>query len=232
MSLVAGVDGCRGGWIVAVAEAKGGSHALLDARVFPTFKGMLAATAACAAVAVDIPIGLSGDCPRAADRAARRFLGRLRSSSVFPAPLRCVLAAKDYVNACVLSQAACGRKLSRQAFNILPKIGEADDALAPADQSRLRESHPEVSFAALNHGRAMQHNKKTPAGRSERALLLTALFEAEASSFAVPSGAARDDLYDACVLTWTASRIARGESASLPTEPQVDARGLRMEIVY
>jgi len=47
-----------------------------------------------------------------------------------------------------------------------------------------------------------------------------------------PAGAARDDLYDALVLAWTATRLARGAAARLPAEPEGDGRGLRMEIVY
>ena len=78
----------------------------------------------------------------------------------------------------------------------------------------------------------MRFNKKKPDGRAERAALLSALFEEDVSTWRPPIGAGRDDLYDAAVLCWTASRISNGTSESLPTEPQFDSRGLRMEIVY
>ena len=147
--LVAGVDGCPRGWIIAIAEATDGRPRLQDVVVVPSFKDLLSATQSCAAVAVDIPIGLSDGLPRQADLEARRLLGRPRASSVFPAPLRCLLASTDYVNACVLSFDACGRKLSLQAYGILAKIRDADAALTPQDQRRVYESHPEVSFAML-----------------------------------------------------------------------------------
>jgi predicted RNase H-like nuclease len=229
--LVAGVDGCPRGWITVIATSEDGLK-FEQALVLPSFKDVLAATNLCAAVAVDIPIGLSDNCPRLADRAARRLLGRPRASSVFPAPVRGVLRALDYASACALSQAACGRSLSRQAFNICAKIKDADDALLPSDQRRVREAHPEVSFTALNAGVAMLHNKKTLEGRAARAAILCAIFGDDFARLSMPHGAARDDLYDAGVLAWTAARVARGEAQSLPAEPEYDARGLRMEIVY
>jgi predicted RNase H-like nuclease len=233
MSLIAGVDGCPRGWIVVVSEGDEDRLSLLGVSVAPTFKDVVATTLLCDAVAVDIPIGLSDGPARAADLAARRFLHGRRASSVFPAPVRPVLGAlDDYVKACALSSEACGKKLSKQAFNILPKISQADAALLPADQARLRECHPEVTFAALNGGAAMRFNKKTPAGRTERASLLSSLFDEDVPTWHVPSGAARDDLYDAAVLCWTAARIANGFACSLPAEPTLDGRGLRMEIVY
>ena len=66
------------------------------------------------------------------------------------------------------------------------------------------EAHPEVSFWALNSGEAMSFSKKKPKGAEERLALLSAVFENDLTSIVVPSGAQRDDLYDACVVAWTA----------------------------
>jgi predicted RNase H-like nuclease len=96
----------------------------------------------------------------------------------------------------------------------------------------VRECHPEVTFAALNDGRPMRFNKKKAEGRAERAALLSALYCEDTSSWCVPAGASRDDLYDAAALCWSAARIANGIAQTLPIEPPADARGLRMEIVY
>ena len=56
-------------------------------------------------VAIDMPIGLSDDGARACDVAARRLLGRA-GSSVFPTPVRAVLATDDYAEARAVSRAA------------------------------------------------------------------------------------------------------------------------------
>lgn len=122
--------------------------------------------------------------------------------------------------------------LSMQAFNILPKIREADAVLTPDDQSRVVEAHPELTFAMINGGVSMAHNKKTPSGRRERERILGWLYEGDISRPGLPRGAGHDDLYDACALVWTASRVARGAEVHLPGQAQRDGRGLRMEIVY
>jgi predicted RNase H-like nuclease len=200
-------------------------------RVVPDFAALIEATAACATVAVDIPIGLSEDGRREADFLARARIGP-RRSSVFPAPARLLLAASTYPEANALSRSALGKGLSAQAFNILPKIREADDCMIPAMQSRITESHPEVSFWALAGGRPLLHAKRRPEGRAERLRLLETAHGPGIRDLTPPHGAAWDDLYDACVLAWTASRIAAGTAVHLPAEPQRDVRGLHMEIVY
>jgi predicted RNase H-like nuclease len=229
--LVAGVDGCRGGWICVTARVEDGSLALMDAVVVPDFAGLISATQACAAVSVDIPIGLSADGRRQADFEARQRIGK-RRSSVFPPPPRAVLNLADYETANATSKARFGRGLQKQTFNILPKIREADTALAPAMQDCIVESHPEVCFWALGGEQALDFAKRTREGQSERLRLLETVYRRELRDVMPPRGAARDDLYDACVLAWTASHVAAGTAVHLPTEPQRDERGLRMEIVY
>ena len=122
--------------------------------------------------------------------------------------------------------------ISQQTYNILGKIRDADRAMTPALQARMTESHPEVTFWALNGGEALAHNKKRPEGRAHRLLLLERVFGESVGALSPPRGAGWDDLYDAAVLAWTASRVANGVESRLPETPEVDAKGLRMEIVY
>src|SRR5438128_651238 len=94
---IAGVDGCRSGWIVVRAQASERGLTLLAASVVSSFREVIDATVDCATIAVDMPIGLTDDAPRICDGLARRELGRPGSSSVFPAPVRATLACIDYV---------------------------------------------------------------------------------------------------------------------------------------
>jgi predicted RNase H-like nuclease len=229
---VAGADGCPGGWICVTAHVEAeGRLAVADVAVVPDFAALLALTRDCDAVAVDIPIGLSADGRREADFEARRRIGP-RRSSVFPAPPRFVLDVPDYETANSASKARFGRGLQKQTFNILPKIREADAAMTSALQERTVESHPEVCFWALGGGRHVMEAKRTPEGQAERLRRLETAYGASARSLAPPKGAAWNDLYDACVLAWTASRVAAGTAVHLPSAAQRDERGLRMEIVY
>jgi predicted RNase H-like nuclease len=229
--VVAGVDGCRGGWLVVIAvwSDRGAIEAI---EVMPDFAAVLALTSGCEAVAVDIPIGLCDGKRREADGLARGLLAPRKTSSVFPAPPRAALAATSYAEACRLSQASVGKSMSHQAYYILDKVRDADSVMTPALQQRVFESHPEVTFRALNRSQPVLSKKRSAAGRADRAALLSPLLGADPFWPALPRLAARDDLHDASVLTWTAQRAVSGDAVHLPYRAEYDARGLRMEIVY
>ena len=229
---VAGVDGCRGGWLYIVARIDAARGLQIEScGVAPGFKELLEATSECAAVSVDIPIGLSEDGRREADFEARRRLGS-RRSSVFPAPARCLLAAASYPEANALSRSVLGKGMSAQAYGILDKIRDVDASMTPELQRRIVESHPEVAFWSLAGDEPLSHYKRKPEGASERLRLLETVFGPEMRDLTKPRASGWDDLYDACALAWTASHLAKGDAVRLPVEPQYDARGLRMEIVY
>ena len=218
--MIAGVDGCRGGWLV-VTDLPDGTT---EVAVHRTFADVLALGAAL--VAVDMPIGLPVVGPRACDLAARRRLGR-RASSVFPAPVRAVLGAADHAEALARSRAACGRGLSVQAWNLVPKITEVDEAIAPGDA--VAEVHPELSFATLAGG-PLASRKKDVAGAAERLALLRAHFPDVVEHLARrPRGCAPDDVLDAHAALWTARRIVAGDAESLG-DGERDERGHVMTI--
>jgi predicted RNase H-like nuclease len=93
---VLGVDGWRGAWVAARLD--GGSVTL---SVLPDAAAVLAVRDV-EVMGIDMPIGLSEDGARACDVEARRLLGPAHSS-VFPAPVRPVLATHSYADACVAS---------------------------------------------------------------------------------------------------------------------------------
>jgi predicted RNase H-like nuclease len=234
MTVVAGMDGCAAGWLCLWFDEATGR---LAGRLLGGLDELSGLTPSPVVVGADIPIGLPESGPRPCDREARRRLGRSRGSSVFPAPIRPMLGAATYEQACARGERADGRRLSRQAWNLLPKIREMDDFLAAGSGRRgwIREVHPELSFAAWNGGVPMGHNKKTAAGREERRALAAAGFGSgwEAVQAGLPAtGYGEDDVLDALAVLWSARRIAAGRARRLPEAPERDARGLPMEIVF
>ncbi|HEY3110435.1 MAG TPA: DUF429 domain-containing protein, partial [Chloroflexota bacterium] len=186
------------------------------------------------AIGVDIPIGLAWEGPRACDRAARQRLGP-RRSSVFNPPTRRLLAliesAATYQAANALAWRDLGHGIGVQAFNIFAKIREVDAPMTPELQSRVREVHPELCFAAMR-GAPCTHPKKSAAGAAERlAALRASCAWLGAGAPRSPPGAASDDLLDALAVAWTAERIAGGAAETRPAEPELDPRGLRMEML-
>ena len=231
MSDLLGVDGCADGW-VCLRE----SQNRLSVTLLPTFAQLLQQVPTDAIIAIDIPVGLTEKGARTCDMAARRFLKRPRASSVFPAPVRAALVGGTYKNVCEAHYRADGRRISRQAFCILPKIRDVDDIMVtnPALQARVREIHPEISFALWNHGRPMQHRKNRSAGRAERESLIDAVWPGDRERLKLELHSFRckpDDLNDAFAALWTARRILNGESRAFPTDPVTDRLGLRMQIV-
>lgn len=166
MPPVGGVDGCPEGWLLARTTA---DPSRVGVSVFARFDELLESNRDLEIVAIDIPIGLTLTGPRPTDRAARALLGP-RGASVFPAPVRASLAALTYSEACEISFATHGKKLSKQSFAIMPKISEVDQVLRkdPSASRRVREIHPEVSFCVWNGDRPMEHPKRSGLGFTER----------------------------------------------------------------
>jgi predicted RNase H-like nuclease len=156
---------------------------------------------------------------------------------VFPAPIRPVLAARSWEEACGIRSRVEGKRMSKQAWAIVGKVREVDEELRDCAglRRRVREVHPEVSFKAWS-GAAMRSNKKTGRGREERRRLVGEHFGPEAyntvrDQFLVKE-VGHDDILDAFAALWSAERILRGASRRLPEDPPIDRCGLHMEIVY
>jgi predicted RNase H-like nuclease len=226
--VVGGIDGCRAGWVLATVPAHDGGAP--EVSVLPDLGAVVADVASCRLLAagIDVPIGLAAREPRACDREARALLGA-RRSSVFPAPVRRVLGATGYDEASAISRRVCGRGISKQLFNLLPKLREVDAVQSPDLQAHLFELCPELSFAVLA-GAPMRHPKRTAEGRDERVRALRPVFgDLSALVGRPPSGAARDDVLDAIVGAWTARRYVR--RAHIQVGGELDETGLRMEVI-
>lgn len=206
---VIGIDGWKEGW-VAVALRAGSVLGIVSA---PNVTEVLAALPAPMVVGIDIPIGFVENGVRAADLAAREFLGP-RRSSVFVLPPRRVMEAPSYTEARLVAEQTWVQGVSAQAYSLRSKILEVD-ALEPIDFDHI-EVHPEVSFQAMNGG-PLKHGKRTWNGHHERKGLL------ESAGLSIPSEldgpAARvpaDDVLDAGAAAWTAERYRLGRATPLP----------------
>jgi len=208
-----GADGCPDGWMVALEFA---DHATALERWDTRQLGAAARLSSVVAAVLDIPIGLSASGPRACDLEARRLLGQPRGSSVFPAPLRPMLAATSYQQAQAIRQSIEGTGCSRQAFGIQAKVAEVDQLLRHQGADHLREGHPELVFRTLAGAAGLPASKHTQEGRVARWQLLRAEFpQLEKLDPERPSSG---DSLDAYACLWTASRIAAGTASWIPGE--------------
>jgi predicted RNase H-like nuclease len=221
---VLGVDGWRGRWVGALLE--GASVRLLDLADVPA----VLAVPDVEVVGIDMPIGLSDDGVRACDVAARRRLGRA-GSSVFPTPVRAVLATDDYAEARALSRAATDppRAPSAQSFQLVKAIRALDDALGDPPADHVVEVHPELAFRALD--RDLRDAKATARGMARRLAALRPVMDVDAALLAAPPRVPAVDALDACAAAWSARRIADGTAVCVG-DGAVDARGRPMRICW
>lgn len=245
MRQVVGIAWAGSGWIAASLRAADRN----DVEVFPSILTVWRAHREADRLLIDIPIGLAESGKRECDVRAKTVLSPTRPASVFWTPVRAALDARTLADAKDRTEPA-GFTLSNQAWALLPRIRAVDGFLdqVPTAIGRLRESHPEVCFAALNDGEPMDHAKTTDAGVAERRALLVdlddklaAVYDAAVSTYIDRptyarrlSTTARDAILDALVLAHTADRSAQ-RLATLPDEPPRDTAATPprpMEIVY
>ena len=232
MALVAGLDGCRGGWLVVRLDTarRRTRVALVASWRALQRSGELSGLAR---AAVDMPIGLADAGPRACDLAARALLPRGRKSSVFAPPRRYMLACRSWQEAQAEGRRREGAGLSKQSWNIRPKIAEIDRHIGPGDQEWLREAHPELIFHNLNGWQPLAPKKSPEGARQRRAILARHGLAFAVGEPGLPRRlAGPDDLLDAAACALAAERILAGRGLCLPPEPARDGRGLRMEIWY
>jgi predicted RNase H-like nuclease len=236
---LAGVDGCRSGWVAAFVRPAGEETRV---RIVPRFADVLTAPESPAIIAVDIPIGLPdriGPEGRGPERAIRPLLGA-RQSSVFSVPPRAAIFAGDFGGACAAALAASEppRKVSKQLFMIAPKICEVDAILRAdaASAGRVHEVHPELAFWRLNGDRALDQPKKVkgvcyePGLALRRGLLVAAGLPESVVMAAPPKGAGADDLLDALACATVARRLRTGTAQPFPDPPGRDGYGLTVAI--
>jgi predicted RNase H-like nuclease len=115
---------------------------------------------------------------------------------------------------------------------LLPRYREVAAEMAPYRQRTVYEVHPELSFFQINGDVPLRWTKKFEVGREERRALLVKripgidrVLDTELDD--VPLA----HLLDAAALLWTARRIFARAGTRLPTEPEWDEEGLRMEFV-
>ncbi|MFQ6044744.1 MAG: DUF429 domain-containing protein [Gemmatimonadales bacterium] len=239
MTIVAGIDGCRAGWVIVAIDDVQSGPSPISGTVCPTLARALDLVAESPAVVLDVPIGLLDHAEpggRTADVIARKLLAA-RGSSVFPAPARRVLAFRSWeeANAVARSDSRDGIGITRQAFAILPKVREADEAMTPERQERVVEGHPELSFRAMNGDVPLSLTKRSAGGMLLRLRLLEQVGLRSAAEYAAETAgkdARMDDVLDATALAWSALRVVGGTARRIPERPPVDARGLRMEMWF
>ncbi|WFF72994.1 DUF429 domain-containing protein [Proteiniclasticum sp. QWL-01] len=232
--LAAGIDGCKGKWLgIELSEQTYHIH------LFDHISEICAFFRETDRILLDMPIGLAeSPADRRPEPELRRYL-KGKASSVFNAPCRQALNESDHSTASAVNRKYLGKGLSRQTFNIMPKIQEVDRFLEmnPEWKDRLWESHPEYCFSLLNKGMPIAENKQTSAGALVRLELLTVVEPRSPrilttfQELYLKLARKTDDLLDALVLAVIGRIGLEGQTTSLPEPAPRDPQGIPMRIM-
>jgi predicted RNase H-like nuclease len=224
-SLVAAVTPCRGGWLVAGAKLQGTIFSPEEPVRMATFIDIVDQRPSYSLIALNAPVGGLNQAKvggRSCDREARLLLGR-RGAAVKSAPVQ--VSSGPEID-------LLPNHLDAISQTLLPRYQEVANEMAPFRQRTIYEANAELSFFQMNENVPMRWSKHSERGMEERRALLEAtlpgtlrIIDAE-----VP-GASPSHLLDVGALLWTARRIFARAAIRIPTDPEWDEQGLRMEIV-
>ena len=127
-------------------------------------------------------------------------------------PIQEVLQEATYEEANERSRALVGKGISKQAWNLVPRIREFQQVKA----SDVYESHPEVCFSVMM-GHEASHSKKTVEGQDERIELLRQYSKSSPWKWKM-SNVQIDDIIDACILAVAAYEAGTSGLSLQPAE--------------
>jgi predicted RNase H-like nuclease len=210
---------------VAGSKLQGTIFAPEDPVRMDTFVDVVDMRPAYSIVALNAPVGglekasIGG---RTCDREARALLGR-RGSAVKSAPV----AVDSPAGTDLLPD-----HLDAITRTLLPRYQEVAREMAPFRQRTIFEVNADLSFFQLNDNVSMRWSKYSEKGRDERrSLLESKLPGAQRIIDAEVPGATLSHLLDAAAILWTARRIFAKSAVRIPSDPEWDEQGLRMELV-
>lgn len=229
-----GIDGCKNGW---VAVRITGTN--FEVSIFHHIEEICKEFDDVNTLIIDMPIGLPETMGEIRPEGMARNILKGKASSIFNVPCRQAVHARTYEEANEINKEVLGKGLSRQSFNISPKMKEIDEYLAahPQFKNQLLEGHPELCFAMLNSGVPLFENKKTYEGVRKRIELLSRYYEKTEELIAYVSGhdqlkTMMDDVMDAFCLAVTGMLSLEKGLKRIPESPMEDKWGILMQMVY
>ncbi len=240
-----GVDGCRAGWFAVFLEGENENYYSWKVEIFSEFSFLIEFLEnnygqSDPLILVDIPIGLKngGAGERLSDLGARSIL-KARKSSIFPVPCREAIYAETYEKACEVNEKLTGKRISKQAWNIVPKIRDVDSFLVENKvlREKIREVGPEICFQFFA-GFPMEFSKKKVKGFLERKAVLgnVCKYVDEIIEYALSKyrrkDLEKDDILDALAAAFIAKLGSEYGFVYVPNEPETDIKGLKIQMVY
>lgn len=202
-----GIDGARGGWVRITYDSISLCLTISEKLEDLLIEG--------AVHFVDMPKDLGSiDKPDRTCDAWMRSQLKDRKSSIFTPPIQEVVTEASYETANARSRELVGKGISKQAWNLVPRIRE----FQTIDETDVYESHPEVCFAVMT-GNEARFSKKTEAGELERIELLRRYSKSSPWKWKM-SNVQVDDIIDACILAVAAYKAGTTGMVTHPDQTE------------
>lgn len=231
-----GVDGCKYGWILI----KSVQNKLVFGGLYRDIEDLVNDNEDLDRILIDIPIGLSSKKVRRTIDSYLKLELKERHSTVFNAPCRESLVAKNHKEASLINKEIEGKGISIQTFFISKKIRELDLLLIRKESLRdkIFESHPELSFKYLNSGTIVLSKKSSKEGLEERINILQK-FDSdvldlynEVLSATKRMSVSRDDVVDAICLCLVNQLSGKNALSFLQDKFFKDGIGIPIRVGY
>jgi predicted RNase H-like nuclease len=226
--ILAGVEPCPGGWLVAPGNLQGITLSPQPAQVMSSLADVLDYRPSFTVVALHAPVGRTDAAGerRGCDVTARDLLGA-RAGAAVPAPSRQLLDARTFEEAKEIDPS-----LDIVRWRSLPKAVEAIREVQSWRQRAVWEVNPELAFRQMNDGQVLHYGRRSIHGLQERQRLLeTRLPGTQRVLRDRPRGVREGKLLDALADLWTARRVMARAITRLSDPPVWDDEGVRMDIV-
>ncbi len=231
--IVAGIDGCRFGWIMVKWNGNAYSYG-----IFENIADLLDDNKDIKRILIDIPIGLaSAKTKRTIEQKMRKEL-KYRHSTVFNPPCRKAVYELNDAAAREINIKIENKSLSVQSLNIRNKIRELDEFLRTQISFDILESHPEICFKYLNNGMTLLSNKSKENGLIERLEVLSnfdknidKLFK-KVSKVTLRKHVKKDDIIDSMCLCLVNKLGYETKLNYITDENNKDDYGIEMKIAY
>lgn len=219
--IVGGLVPCEAGWLVVSAKLKGATFVPEFPRTTELLHDAVHRRPAFTVAAIDAPIAAVAEA-----LTGHRTCDDLATSLME----RDVVAARWGSWAPQLASASTPDEPPEVTL-LRTRYEEVGEVMAPYLQRTICEVVPDFSFFQLNGERPLEFPPDTPAGYDERRTLLSKVPGITRVLDAAVPGITPRQLLDGSALLWTARRISARAAKRVPSIPEWDDRGLRIEIL-
>lgn len=230
---IIGIDICDAGWLCVCIQ-----NDIWEINILNSIEEIINQYGDSELFLTNIPIGLMDDKDeRSCDLGVRKIFSAVNMVKLPPTPCREALCAENFGEANRINRKITGKQLPSKIWDIAKEIIDINEFLFENHEyrSKFKECNTELNFAMLGR-KPMRYNKVVLAGYKERKEILERIYPnvTDILDHAIDNFRRRDvkahNVLDAICLALGGYLGLKNGFYNIPSEPQYDSTGLKMEI--